>query len=216
MPEGEIDPDAPAPSADEPRVATAADLDGLVDTLGAAFRHDPVWRWALPDPSDLADWWRLLVASALRYPWVWVSGDYAAVSVWIPPGGKELTAEEEERVEPFLEERIGDRAPAVIDLVERFAASHPREPAHYYLSLLGVHPDHRGEGLGMALLGANLRRVDAGAAAAYLESSNPANVRRYEGVGFEQVGSFTLPDESARIATMWRPARSLHATDEGS
>jgi ribosomal protein S18 acetylase RimI-like enzyme len=30
-------------------------------------------------------------------------------------------------------------------------AFHPREPPHYYLTLLGTHPDHRGKGIGMRL-----------------------------------------------------------------
>jgi hypothetical protein len=41
---------------------------------------------------------------------------------------------------------------------------------------------------------------------AYLESSNPANNRRYESVGFAQVGEFTTPDGARTVATMWRDA----------
>jgi diguanylate cyclase (GGDEF)-like protein len=36
-----------------PRVATASDLDGVAGTLAAAFEHDPVWSWALPDADAL-------------------------------------------------------------------------------------------------------------------------------------------------------------------
>ena len=78
----------------EVRVATEDDVDGVAATLTAAFEADPLWSWAFPD-GGLADLWRLLVSSALRYPWVWVADDYAAASVWIPPGGIELTEAEE-------------------------------------------------------------------------------------------------------------------------
>jgi GNAT superfamily N-acetyltransferase len=188
----------------ETRIATAADLDGLTKTLTAAFERDPLWSWAFPDPGDLAVWWRFMIGSALRYPWVWISGDYAAASVWIPPNGTELTEEEEGQVEGLARDLIGSRAPAVIDLLERFDSSHPRDRPHYYLSLLGVHPDHIGEGLGMALLAENLERLDAEGTPSYLESSNPGNNHRYEQLGYQQVGEFTPPDCEHTVATMWR------------
>jgi GNAT superfamily N-acetyltransferase len=191
----------------QPRVATLADLDGVTDTLWEAFRNDPIWRWAFPDEKQLRPWWRFLIESALRYPWVWVLDDYAAASVWIPPGGSELTEAEEQRVEPLLRDLAGSRYPDVIELVERFDASHPRTQPHYYLSLLGVHPDFRGRGLGMKLLADNLGEIDAEGAAAYLESSNPVNDERYRGVGFERCGEFSTPDGTHKLATMWRAAR---------
>jgi GNAT superfamily N-acetyltransferase len=192
----------------QPRVATLADLDGVTETLWQAFRDDPIWCWAFPDHAQLRPWWRFLIESALRrYPWTWVLDDYAAAAVWIPPGGSELTEAEEERAEPLLRDLTGSRYPDVIELVERFGSSHPREQPHYYLSLLGVHPDHRGRGLGMRLLADNLRVIDAEGAPAYLESSNPANDERYRGVGFERRGEFSTPDGAHQLATMWRAAR---------
>jgi GNAT superfamily N-acetyltransferase len=190
--------------APDPRAATITDLDGVTATLTAAFANDPLWSWAFPDPDDLSVWWRFYIASAVRYPWVWVSGDYAAAAVWIPPDGVELTTEEEERVEPLLRDLIGPRCDDVLELLDRFEAAHPREKPHYYLSLLGTHPNRRGEGLGMALLAENLMRIDAEGVPAFLESSNPANNDRYERLGFRRVGEFTTPDGARTVATMWR------------
>ena len=160
----------------------------------------------------MAAWWRSCVGSALRYPWVWIAGDFAAASVWIPPGGVELTAEEEERVESLLRELVGRRAPEVLELLERFDAAHPREEPHYYLSLLGTADRHRGRGIGMALLTENLRLMDEEGTAAHLESSNPANNPRYERMGFRCTGEFTTPDGERIVATMWRePQRQTPA-----
>lgn len=190
----------------EVRVATENDLEGIAATLTAAFETDPIWGWAFPRRDDLEVWWRLFVGSALRYPCVWVAGDYAAASVWIPPGGVELTEEEEASTVTVLNDLIGERAAEVIELLERFDNSHPRSEPHYYLSLLGTHPDHRGKGLGMALLAENLARIDAEGAAAFLESSNAANDPRYERHGFVRIGHFTRPDEQVTVSTMWRAA----------
>jgi hypothetical protein len=57
----------------------------------------------------------------------------------------------------------------------------------------------------MALLRENLKLVDAERLPAYLESTNPANDKRYESVGFEKIGSFTTP-YGAVVSTMWRSA----------
>lgn len=189
------------------RVATEDDIDGVTATLTAAFEADPLWSWAFPGGEGLEAFWRFFVASALRYPCVRIAGDYAAASVWIPPGGAELTDEEEEAIEPLLHDLIGPRAAEVIELLERFEASHPAERPHYYLSLLGTHPDRRGEGIGMALLVDGLELTDAEGMPAYLESSNAANDPRYERLGFSRIGRVTRPDEGVSASTMWREPR---------
>lgn len=186
------------------RVATSTDLDGVTETLTAAFASDPLWSWAFPERHALERWWRFLIAGAMRYPWVWVLGDYEAASVWIPPGGTEVTPDEEEEIPSLLEELAGERSAAISELLGRFDSSHPRERPHYYLSLLGTHPARRGGGIGMALLAENLRLIDAEGLPAYLESSNPANDRRYERHGFRRVGGFERPDGGLAVATMWR------------
>jgi len=59
----------------------------------------------------------------------------------------------------------------------------------------------------MRLLASNLELIDAEHHPAYLESSNPANNRRYESVGFEPMGEFSFPGNGPIVTTMWRPAR---------
>lgn len=122
------------------RVATEDDRGGVTATLTAAFEADPLWSWAFPQRDALEAWWDLFVGSALRYPWVWIAGDYAAASVWIPPGGVELTEQEEASIGPLLARLAGPRAVEVMELLDRFDASHPTGRPHYYLSLLGTHP----------------------------------------------------------------------------
>jgi hypothetical protein len=60
----------------------------------------------------------------------------------------------------------------VLTLLERFETHHPHDRPHHYLSLLGTHPEHRGQGKGMALLAENLAQLDELGMPAYLESSN--------------------------------------------
>jgi GNAT superfamily N-acetyltransferase len=190
------------------RVATSADVDAIVDVFTTAFFDDPLWGPAFPDvmarARQAAALWRLCVTSALRYPWLLVTPDVEAAALWIPPGGAELTHEEDAGFVEYLTS-VASReiADHVVAVFERFEAVHPSEP-HYYLSLLGTHDDHRGRGLGMGLLAGCLDRIDAEGAPAYLESCNPANNKRYESVGF--VARDTFEAGGALITTMWRPA----------
>jgi GNAT superfamily N-acetyltransferase len=193
-----------------PRVATEADLPALAETLARAFEHDPVWGWAF----EHADRGRKLAAiaavfgfcaeAALGYGWVRVSDGVEAAALWIPPGLPEMSPADAERMPALIDEVCGpESAPRVAALMEAFDRTHPSQPPHFYLSLLGTHPDHAGRGLGMGLLAANLEEIDAAGAPAYLESSNPANVPRYERLGFRPRREVDLIPGIA-ATQMWR------------
>ncbi|QNE46066.1 GNAT family N-acetyltransferase [Glaciihabitans sp. INWT7] len=192
------------------RIATAADLDGMVRTLTSAFLRDPLWGPSFPDDAhrveQMSAFWRLFATSALRYPWSFVTEECASLSIWLPPGGEDLTEDEARGYDAFLVDLVGAEAAHRIGVVSaQFEELRPTEP-HYYLNFLATHDDHRGHGLGMALLRQNLDRVDALGAAAYLESTNPANNARYRRVGFEPRGAFTTATGHV-VTTMWRSAR---------
>jgi GNAT superfamily N-acetyltransferase len=190
----------------EARVATIEELDTLTEALTLAFREDPVWSWGFSvgehGLEGMRAAWRLYLRSALGYEWVWTTQDGAAVSLWIPPGKPDLHPEDEERFEPLMREALGSGAERLFNASERFDEARPSEP-HYYLSLLGTHPDRSGQGWGMGLLADNLRRIDEEGAAAYLESSNPANVPRYERLGFAVFDEFDV-SKGITVAQMWR------------
>ena len=190
------------------RVATAEDTNEIARTLAGAFFLDPVWGWAFDDPAHrMAQheaWFRLLIHSALPYQWVWTTPRYEAGAVWVPPGCPELNEADEATLKAMLEESLGARAALVFEVFDRFEGAHPHTPDHYYLSLLGTQTEHRGAGIGMDLLRENLAHLDALGMPAYLESTNPANLRRYEGVGFTACGTFDLPDGGPTVTTMWR------------
>ena len=132
-------------------------------------------------------WWRFWVSSAVPQGCVYLTEGAGAAALWIPPGGDECPPQDEDHVEPLLQALVGERSGLIRETLDRFETNHPRETPHYYLSLLGTASSHRGRGLGMALLADNLASIDEQHAAAYLESSNPANNDRYESVGFVSV-----------------------------
>jgi len=196
------------------RPATRDDLGPVTETLTLAFLHDPVWSVALAKPDGStghhAAYWQLYVEGALRYSTVFMTDDASAVSVWVPPDGTELSRAGEEALERLVRATLEPAAVrALFDLWERFAANHPRDEPHAYLSLLATHPDHRGRGIGQRLLAEDLVRWDAARLPAYLESTNPGNDHRYERAGFRRIGGFRAVLDDAPMSTMWRPSQAL-------
>jgi GNAT superfamily N-acetyltransferase len=194
------------------RSASTDDAGEIAATLAGAFDPDPLWSWAFPDDAkrraQYEAFFGLFVESAIPNCWVWKTDQAAAVAVWTPPGKNELSDEAEAKVEPFLIAELGAHAEPVLKVMEHFESARPEGKDFYYLSLLGTHPDHRGHGIGIGLLEANLARIDAEAMPAYLESSNPANNARYARLGFESRTKFSTPEGRHTVTTMWRePSR---------
>ncbi len=190
---------------------TDAAAEQVTELFTLGFHDDPTWSWAFPDAEQRVAhhriWWGLYMHSALPYGCVWMTEDGAAASLWIPPNAPELSEEDEARVDPLLRELVDTHADDVLTLLDRFDANHPRHTPQYYLSLLGTHPEHRGQGKGMGLLAANLAQTDEQGIPAYLESSNRSNDHRYERLGFVHVGEFAAPAGGPTIACMWREPR---------
>jgi GNAT superfamily N-acetyltransferase len=193
------------------RAATADDVAEVATTLTGAFDADPVWSWVFPDPdrraAQLHALWTLCLEGSIEHGWVWTTGGHEACALWIPPGKPELTEPSASRLQPLLDDVAPDRAATARFVFEAFDTHHPDDRPHFYLSLLGTRPGHRGSGVGMGLLRDNLDRIDAEQAAAYLESSNPANLDRYRSVGFEPVVEFPLADDGPVVTGMWRDRR---------
>lgn len=193
----------------ETRSATSGDVDVITRCITLAFATDPVWEPALRRSDDRTDhheaYWRRFVAAAVDQGTAFTTEDGEAVAVWVPPGGDELPPAGVEALDVFLDENLDVAAVAAMHtLYERFEASRaPLEP-HYYLSLLATHPDHRGRGVGQALLAANLAAWDDAGVPAYLESTNAANDHRYERAGFRSIGGFETVIDRAWVNAMWR------------
>lgn len=198
-----------APHAPRSRVAEIGDIPEATRTITSAFERDPVWGWVLEgaDPSAVLAWWSILLTSGLRYGWLRVSAACESVALWIPPGGTELTPEEEEALGPIIDALGNQRRGLFPEIIRLFEVSHPRDEPHFLLDLWGTMPAHQGTGLGGVLIRDNLAEIDRAHAPAYLESTNDANLARYAKLGFERHGSFTLPAGGPTVTTMWRPAR---------
>jgi len=192
------------------RPADPTDVDHVARTITLAFASDPVWEVALRRPDGRTDhhdgYWRLFVYGAMRYGTVRIAEGRGAVSVWLPPDGTELSEEGTAEFDAYIEAGLDPSSVnAMHELFRRFEASRGGRPAHYYLSLLATHPDHRGRGVGQRLLADDLAVWDVEGVPAYLESTNRLNDHRYERAGFRPDGGFSAVLDDTWITAMWRP-----------
>jgi GNAT superfamily N-acetyltransferase len=192
------------------RPADPTDVDHVTQTITLAFSSDPVWEVALRRPDGRTDhhvaYWRLFVDGATRYGTVRIADDGGAVSVWLPPDGTDLSDEGSAELDRMIEAVLDpSSAVALRELNHRFEGSRSGRPAHYYLSLLATHPDHRGRGVGQRLLAEDLAVWDDEGVPAYLESTNHLNDHRYKRAGFRPDGGFSAVLDDTWITAMWRP-----------
>lgn len=195
------------------RVAVEADLEAIGETLARAFEDDPLWGWAFEATSrerklaSLASVFGFFAEAALGFGWVRVTDGAEAVALWIPPGSPEMTPADEARMPAVIADACEpEPAARVMEMLAAFERNHPHEPPHYYLSLLATHPDHAGNRLAVGLVADNLTEIDAAdpPAPAFLESSNPRNVPRYERLGFRPIREVELV-AGLTGTQMWRP-----------
>ncbi len=189
------------------RHATPADVDPLADALTAAFATDPLWRWMIPDGDR---WWRRApamfaheVAGRTRQGHTYTTDDRAGVALWAPPGLWRTPWTGMVGAVPSMLALTGVAGGRRgLGLLRAIEAAHP-EGHHWYLAVLGTHPDHRHRGVASAVLRPVLDRCDLDGTGAYLESSNPENIPFYERHGF-RVTDEVRPGGSPPVALMWR------------
>ncbi|WP_042393468.1 GNAT family N-acetyltransferase [Streptacidiphilus carbonis] len=198
------------------RPAVESDIEEAAGTLALAFHDDPQWFWSLPDdrtrPRRLRGIFRTMLRhEVLKHGGVEVAcdegGRIVGAALWLPPGKARPSTPDQLAAVPGYLRAYGRRIRYGDALQSACFKAHPQDEPHWYLFILGVEPDLHGKGVGAALLRSRLDRVDQEGLAAYLESSNPANVPLYEHFGFQVTGALKLPKHAPRMDTMWRPGR---------
>jgi ribosomal protein S18 acetylase RimI-like enzyme len=202
--------------AAEPKRATAADADRVIDVLTAAFANDPVMTWigrrdAKRDKGRRSMFAYLVNKLGLAGNELWTAADYSAAALWVPPEHADLK-------QPWWDEVI--MIPTIISFtglsglgrVDAFRKSadkhHPKDKPHFYLMTIGVDPRFQGQGLGSAILEATLAKVDAKGLPTYLESSNEKNVPLYKRHGYVVTSEFKPLPDSPPLWGMWRDVKA--------
>lgn len=197
--------------SEAPRRATTEDVEALGDMLARAFHDDPIAEWscrpAAVRDSVLKAFHRARLRQLLRHGDVWTVPSLGSAAVWAPPGAWRTTPREDAQLaRGLLRPRLLPRAPLVVGGMLRLETHHPREPAHWYLAVLGTDPSSQHQGLASAALSPVLSRCDADGVGAFLETGKERNIDFYARHGFVVTREGRLP-LGPRYWQMWRSPR---------
>ena len=202
--------------AAHPRRATIDDRERVIDCLTAAFAADPVMSWigrrdAKRDIGRRAMFSFLIGTLGLPGNEVWTAEDFSAAALWIPPERADLKLPwwQELALFPTIVSFTSLSGLSRVDAFRKAADKHhPKTKPHFYLMTIGVDPRFQGQGLGSALLDANLAAIDARGLPSYLESSNEKNVPLYKRHGYQVISEFRPTPDAPPLWGMWREAKT--------
>ncbi|MDZ7783011.1 MAG: GNAT family N-acetyltransferase [Halioglobus sp.] len=192
------------------RDGAAGDVQALVDTLSDSFSHDPVLNWVIPRRQLYPDYFNLLVREVyLPRGMIHMEREGRAAALWLPPEQRYEMAPRLALLRLGLRLLLheGPRPLWRLRQQGRLYERHlPAEP-HYYLQFIGCRQEHRGQGIGNALLERGTGVCDQQGMPAYLESSNALNVPLYKRHGFEVRARAPIAAGGPTTWFMWRKAR---------
>ena len=184
------------------RAASQGDVPALRVAFVRSFWDDPVMRWLFPDDAQfrdgtvMTDFLRRMVAHGHSL----VTPDVVAFSLWVPPGRPEVD------IEPTSTDVPPD------DLIAKFvvlrsalAGNTPEEP-HWYLQMVGTHPDWQRRGIGSRLINEGLSWARRDGLGVYLETETAENVVYYRHLGFEVRSEWDVAEGGPHMWGMWHPA----------
>jgi len=159
-------------------------------TLAISFDEDPLWLFLVPEADKRRRWLPVIMAAALHDAlpdgavFVPEAGAGAGVMSLIPPGAYPTPTRRalgflfRRKLRPDIPWPPWRLLRSGIGALRAVGRVHYREP-HYYLPVIGVHPDHHGQGLGGALVRHAVTLAERDGVAIYLETANQSNLGFY-------------------------------------
>lgn len=197
-------------SLPEVRVASAADVAGITRCLARAFHDDPVKVFLARGESltteQVLPFFDAFTRMQLAHGHVYTTPGHEAAALWAPPGSWKVPFSSVVRYSPRFLRLYGLRFFTNLQVLTDLERLHPTEP-HYYLEFVGTDPDHRGRGLGRAMVEPVLERADREGVGAYLENSKEENLAFYARFGFEVTREMRHRRGGPPMWLMWRSPR---------
>ena len=176
-------------------------LINISNVLSKAFNHDPIFTFLIPDTNQrlktLNHYFQHVIKYGLRYGEVYSSLNLEGISVWLPPKSSSHTKWKAIKtgalVLPIKVKwkylNLQNKIYKFTDNLHKKFAPNP----HWYLSLIGVAPDHQGKGVGQQLLSTTINKIDLEYKPIYLETNKEKNVEIFERFGFRILQKVMVP-----------------------
>ena len=195
----------------------SSEIDRASEILARAFDEDPMFRYITPEAEqarvNALKWYcKIGLSNCYSYKHIYTTaGDLKGVAAWIPPGKSEMNIWQVLSMLFALPwkvgwHRLGRCLSLFSTLIER-ESNEMTEP-HWTLSLLGVAPRDRGQGIGSLLLQPVFEQADREGMSCYLATFTEQAVRFYQKHGFVVLWQGELSGGSPCIWTMKREPHS--------
>jgi ribosomal protein S18 acetylase RimI-like enzyme len=186
--------------------------------LGQTFQDDPLFIYCWPDLNDRE------IKSVIHCKWLILLGiltgevyitseDIEGVAIWHPYNIKEKKIREQPkeilrklrkiRKELFSDSYYSEKMTTFEEIANNLQQTLVNFP-HWYLSMIGVDPDHQANGFGSKLLAMKLAQIDENNLPCYLHTENEKNIKYYTQFKFELVGKIKIPDSEVTLHAMLR------------
>jgi GNAT superfamily N-acetyltransferase len=200
---------------DEIEKLDAARYAAARTALAKAFFDYNLMQYAAPDARrrrpGVTTLYGALLADSFRLGEVLVTSNVVGVACWLPPGSESISFLRQVRAGmlavPLRFGLGGFRRLLAYDAMAAELHHHYASMPHWYLSAIGVEPDHQGKGIGPALIRPIVNRADASGLHCYLETHRESNVRFYERSGFEVSRRADVPGHPVPVWAMLRKPR---------
>ncbi len=177
-----------------------------LDILATAFHDDPVINWICDKPGFMQAFFKFTMPVFIPHQLSYMEEGGRGVASWLGPDSTLKW--------PFTLSTVTDifRVAGIRGVYRLLVSSikteryHPKKP-HYYLFAIGALPEHKGQGVGSALISHILRRCDQENMPAYLENSREQNLPFYQGHGFKVQQKITFAKGAPTLWLMWREPR---------
>jgi ribosomal protein S18 acetylase RimI-like enzyme len=169
--------------------ASMSDADRLVGCLSAAYHHDPLMCWLMPDDQDrqrrLPRLFQVFVAHVLSCGEVHTTPEFDGVALWLDVGNDQHAASLDGA--DALRRALGPNHARFAVLDRLIGDTHPTGVRHAYLPFVGVKPEHQGRGIGRTLLAHKLSEPDTDRTPVYAEATSVRSLGLFERLGFRRL-----------------------------
>lgn len=201
----------------------SSEIDRASEILARAFDEDPMFRYLGIGEAEQArinvnalKWFcKMGLRNCQPFNHIYTTaGDLKGVAAWIPPGKSEINIWQILSMLFALPWKVGwhrlGRCLTLFSTLNKRSQHEMSEP-HYILSLLGVEPSDRGQGIGSLLLQPVLEQADRESVPCYLATFTEQAVGFYQKHGFVVLWQGKFSDGSPCI---WTMKRKPHSTSE--
>jgi ribosomal protein S18 acetylase RimI-like enzyme len=191
------------------RLIKEDDIDAAATSLAAAFMKDPLQSYTFPDEQERKEkspaHFKAFLQYGLKFGDVYTINETAGAAVWLRPNETDVTPEKAEeggltKLPQLLGEEAAGRFFSTLEFISPFHEQDVPEP-HWYLMVVGVHPDFCGKGFGKSLLEPVIKKAETNGEPVYLETAQPGNISFYEKLGFRVIRELVDPTSKLKMWT---------------